>query len=487
MKNGLSEKDKSMRGLFFCTVLLFASKLFAHVQEGKIKVACIGASITAGWLLKDPKTESYPGQLQVRLGAGYEVHNYGVNSCTMLRKGDSPYWGTTGYRAALASNPDIVFIDLGGNDSKLVNRIYLGEYKADCHDMIQSFASLPSHPRIILMLPIVSFVTDTTGIWDPVIVNSIIPLLKDVAYADGVEIFNTHSLLIDKPAMMPDKIHPDLMGTTIIAKSLYEVVAARRDNAYNIFDNIPSTKTYSSFHGYQCADFVADGRNCKIVQPKLAAVGHPWVWRARFWGHEPQTDIALLERGYHIVYCDVVELLGNQESIAIWDKFYDLAHKAGLAKKAVMEGMSRGAVYIFNWAAANPGKLACVYADNPLLNMNVWTEEMLNLPAGTKNDMFEAFKKSYQLTTPEEVRQFRGGPMELVKQIVKGHYPILVLCADEDEAVPLAENAILFEKKIKALNGNITVIHKPGFKHHPHSLPDPTPIVDFIVKAVAGE
>ena len=64
---------------------------------------------------------------------------------------------------------------------------------------------------------------------------------------------------------------------------------------------------------------------------------------------------------------------------------------------------------------------------------------------------------------------------------------LLVLCADEDEAVPLAENAVLFEKRIKALNGEITVIHKPGFKHHPHSLPDPTPIVDFIVKAVAGE
>ena len=475
-----------MRALFCCTVLLFASSLFDRVHEGKIKIACIGASITYGALLNEPKTQSYPGQLQYRLGNGYQVHNYGVSGCTMLRKGDKPYWETAEYRAALASNPDIVCIDLGGNDSKLVNRIHLGEYKADCHDMIQSFASLPSHPRIILMLPVVSFVTDTTGIWDPLIANKIIPLLEEVAYADGVEIFNAHSLLKDKPAMMLDKIHPDLKGAAIMAKSLYEVITAGRDNAFSIFDNIPSAKTYSSFYGYQGADFVTSGRNCKIVRPKLAAIGHPWVWRARFWGHEPQTDIALLERGYHIVYCDVAELLGNPESIAIWDKFYQLVRKAGLAKKAVMEGMSRGAVYIFNWAAANPGKVACIYADNPLLNMHVWTEEMLNLPEGTKNDMFEAFKKSYQLTTPEQVHQFRGGPMELVKQIVKGHYPILVLCADEDEAVPLLENAVLFEKKIKALNGQITVIHKPGFKHHPHSLPDPTPIVDFIVNAVTG-
>jgi alpha-beta hydrolase superfamily lysophospholipase len=146
--------------------------------------------------------------------------------------------------------------------------------------------------------------------------------------------------------------------------------------------------------------------------------------------------------------------------------------------------MSRGAVYVFNWAAVNPRKVACVYVDNPLLNINVWIAEMLQLPKDKKNEMFEAFKKDYNLTTPEQVQQFNGGPVESVKQIVKGHYPILVLCADEDEAVPLKENAILFENKVKALNGNITVIHKPGFKHHPHSLPDPTPIVNFITKAV---
>jgi hypothetical protein len=26
-------------------------------------------------------------------------------------------------------------------------------------------------------------------------------------------------------------------------------------------------------------------------------------------------------------------------------------------------------------------------------------------------------------------------------------------------------------------------MHKPGFKHHPHSLPNPTPIVEFVLKA----
>jgi hypothetical protein len=39
--------------------------------------------------------------------------------------------------------------------------------------------------------------------------------------------------------------------------------------------------------------------------------------------------------------------------------------------------------------------------------------------------------------------------------------------------------------KIACIGTGIThgATHKPGFHQHPHSLPNPTPIVDFIVKA----
>jgi len=55
---------------------------------------------------------------------------------------------------------------------------------------------------------------------------------------------------------------------------------------------------------------------------------------------------------------------------------------------------------------------------------------------------------------------------------------------DEDEAVSPSTNTKLFEKMIKERNGKITVIYKPGFKHHPHNLSDSTPIVDFIMSAI---
>jgi len=461
-------------------VLLFLFSSFSAVAI--TKVICVGASITEGVGTEPRAQQSFPAQLQTLLGSGYMVQNYGVSGCTMIRKGNLPYWNTKQYQEALAASPDIVIIDLGGNDSKLINRRYLDEYAKDCHDMIEAFRALPSHPRIVLLAPIPSFQADTNQLYSGVMKRTIIPQLQRVAYEDGVEVVDMFSLFIDKADLIPDKIHPNNEGAGIYAKRLFELITAKRDMDFDVLNGLPPDKTMSSFYGYPCADFVLNGKKCKVVKPKWAATGHLFIWRARFWGHEPQTDIALLERGFHVVYCDVAELLGNEEAIAAWDGFYALLRKAGLGKKAVLEGMSRGGVYAFNWAAVNPKKVAAVYVDNPVLDLKTWPAGLGQYPSWPKE--FEQFKADYHLTTDEQVKAFAGSPMDKVKQIVKGKYPILILCADADEAVSPEENTYLFEKKVKDLKGNITVFHKPGFKHHPHSLPNPTYIVEFILKAM---
>ncbi|MCE9544100.1 MAG: alpha/beta hydrolase, partial [Planctomycetia bacterium] len=48
--------------------------------------------------------------------------------------------------------------------------------------------------------------------------------------------------------------------------------------------------------------------------------------------------------------------------------------------------------------------------------------------------------------------------------------------------VPIEENTLLVEKRYKELGGEIQVIKKPKAGHRPHSLPDPTPIVEFVLK-----
>jgi lysophospholipase L1-like esterase/pimeloyl-ACP methyl ester carboxylesterase len=446
-----------------------------------IKIACIGNSITNGYGITDRESKSYPGQLQSLLGNDYEVTNYGVNGATLIHNGAMPYIRTDAFHKALESNPDIVFIMLGTNDSKIKDSVLRQTFEQDYTEFVQCFKQLPTNPRVILLTPVACFITEAGSLSDSIIVNKIIPGIQQVAYKLNLELINLHNLFVDQPGLFFDKLHPTAEGATLIANRVFKLIKQSADTAFNILPQIPTPQSISSFSGYVCVDFKLNERDCKIVFPKRANSLHLWVWRARFWGHEPQTDIALLERGFHIVYCDVAELFGNAMAIRYWNQFYDWLQEAGFAKKTVLEGMSRGGVYIYNWAAVNPEKIACIYADNPVLDLRSW-------PGGKGRDTdskneWEEFKKDYGFKSDAEAMKFSGSPINKVKEIAAGGYPMLHVCGDADEVVPMKENTEPFARQIIALKGNITVIDKPGVGHHPHSLPNPTLIVDFILRS----
>ncbi len=108
-------------------------------------------------------------------------------------------------------------------------------------------------------------------------------MIQKVAYATHTEIINLYPLFTDKPDMFPDKIHPSSIGASIIARRLYEAVKINKDKPFDIFSKIKEDKKRSSFYGFECVDFTLNNRSCKIVKPKVAVKGKPWVWRARFW------------------------------------------------------------------------------------------------------------------------------------------------------------------------------------------------------------
>lgn len=281
--------SNGMRKIFllFITTSLTCCIQHAVAQASKkIRIACIGNSITAGWhMLKDKKKDSYPGQLQRLLGSNYEVMNFGVSGATALKKGDSPYILTGAYKKAIKSNPDIVFIKLGTNDSRLINRDFISpDFKEDYKDLVHAFKNLSSHPRTILLLPVPSFLQDATRQSDSIIKDQIIPKIQEIAYEENTEVLDLHSLLVNQFDLFPDSLHPDAKGMEIIAKRLYEA-AKQPSDTFDIFSEIKEEKTLSSFYGFICADFTFNNRNCKIVKPKKVATGLPWIWRARFWGH----------------------------------------------------------------------------------------------------------------------------------------------------------------------------------------------------------
>ena len=138
-----------MKRLTILLPLLLAALLLPAREP--VRVACIGNSITFGYLLNDPATESYPSQLQEMLGEGYEVGNFGRSGATLLRHGHRPYVEQPEWRGALDFRPDIAVIHLGVNDTDPRNWPHYGdEFIGDYLAIIDTLRQQNPDVRIIL-------------------------------------------------------------------------------------------------------------------------------------------------------------------------------------------------------------------------------------------------------------------------------------------------------------------------------------------------
>lgn len=239
----------------------------------------------------------------------------------------------------------------------------------------------------------------------------------------------------------------------------------------------------STWNGYERLDFVVDGRKALLVVPKTVAPGKPWIWRTEFFGHEPQADLALLGKGFHVAYVDVQNMYGAPVAMKHMDAFYTHLHREyGLSRRPVLEGFSRGGLFAFNWAARHPDQVAAIYADAPVLDFKSWPGGK-GKGKGSPGD-WDQLKKAYGFATDQQALEYRSNPVDNLEPLAKAKIPLLHVCGETDDVVPIAENTRLLESRYRQLGGPITVIAKPHRNHHPHSLKDPTRIVNFVLRSV---
>ncbi len=216
----------------------------------------------------------------------------------------------------------------------------------------------------------------------------------------------------------------------------------------------------TTWHGFDRFDFLMDEetlvikpadpkvkgdvtgqRRCIVVAPQAAAPGKPWSWRGCYWDHEPQTEIELLKRGFHIAYITANASLKPDRK---WDAWYTfLTEQHGLSRKPAFIGMSRGGEYAYTWGTANPDKVSCIYGDNPGANKEVFAR---------------------------------------IADLARNDVPLLHVCGSIDPI--LGRAALPIENIYHQFGGRISTMLKEGAGHHPHSLRDPTPIADFITQSV---
>jgi len=223
------------------------------------------------------------------------------------------------------------------------------------------------------------------------------------------------------------------------------------------------------------------GKPVTLVAPKKAAPGRPWVWHGEFFGHKPAPDIALLGKGFHIAYMKINDMLGSPPAVALWNECHaELTSKYALSQKPALVGLSRGGLYCYNWASANPDKVSCIYGDAPVCDFKSWPGGKGKGKGDPKN--WGLVLKLWGFKNEAEALAYQGNPVDSLAPLAKAGVPLLHVFGDADDVVPWEENTGLIESRYKALGGSITMIRKPGIGHHPHGLEDSTPIVEFIQK-----
>lgn len=241
----------------------------------------------------------------------------------------------------------------------------------------------------------------------------------------------------------------------------------------------------SDWHGFTRYDFEIDGKPVLVVAPDTPAPGKPWVWHGEFFGHKPAPDIELLKRGFHIAYMRVPDMLGSPTAVAHWNEYYaELTGKYGLAKKVALVGLSRGGLYCYNWAAANPEKVACIYGDAPVCDFKSWPGGR-GKGKGSPRD-WKLVIERYGFKDEAAALAYDKNPVDNLAPLAEAKVPLLHVYGDADEVVPWDENTGVIAERYRELGGSITLIAKPGIGHHPHGLEDPTPIVEFILEHAAG-
>ncbi|HWS01012.1 MAG TPA: GDSL-type esterase/lipase family protein, partial [Prolixibacteraceae bacterium] len=445
---------KPVLTLFFSILLcvaVFSQTIDPYRYSSPVKVACIGNSITYGSGIQDRPKDSYPSQLGRMLGETWIVRNFGVGGRTMLMKGDFPYRNEMAYAEAKAFLPDVVIIKLGTNDTKPQNWKYSKEFLADSREMVRELKNLASHPVIYVCKPVPAYAS-RWGISDSIIVHGVIPAVERLAREENLQVIDLYSALSGMADLFPDQIHPNAEGAGIIAKVIAGKLTGNK--AEVVQAQYPGKK--SSWHGFARFDFQSDRRDCRLIVPEKAAPGKPWIWRARFPDWHYEMDSILVSRGFHVFYTNTDFLFGSPKCVEIWNGLHNyLTTQYGLNKKVALEGVSRGGLYVYNFAKKYPEKVSCIYAEAPVCDFKSWPGGKLTAKGDAES--WKLLMAAYNFKDEKEALDYKDNPVDHLEKLAAAKVPVFHSLGLNDSIVPSEENSYPLINRYIRLGGPATV------------------------------
>lgn len=187
----------------------------------KVKVACVGNSITYGYGL--PQEQAYPSILEKKLGKGYKVKNFGHSGATALKKSDLPYWSVPEFKKVKRFQPDIIVLLLGTNDVKNYQWPGQSVFTEDYANLVSKLSSLESGPEIYICTPPPVFL-DNDFISNETIKTEVIPAITGISREKNLPLIDFNLVFEGKSEHFPDSVHPNEAATKIMANHVYEKI-----------------------------------------------------------------------------------------------------------------------------------------------------------------------------------------------------------------------------------------------------------------------
>ena len=195
----------------------FAVYLFLAAQDTRIRVACVGDSLT--------QSTSYPYTLWNLLGnQTCDLYNFGAGATTVNLASDTPYANTTVYQDALDYNADIIIIMLGTNDAQPSLVPYNDSFVADYKVIIQSFQASPETPDIYVVLPPPIYDSQGGKMNPEFFAQTLIPYIEQAADETGVPIIDVYSQMVGHPEYSTDGVHLTYEGGEVVADIIYSSI-----------------------------------------------------------------------------------------------------------------------------------------------------------------------------------------------------------------------------------------------------------------------
>ncbi len=223
--------------VIFCLLSPFA------VEAQKLRIACIGNSITFGARLDKPDLESYPAVLSEMLKSNdyqnYRIKNFGIGGATLLRFGTPNLWPLID--SLQNFKPDIVIIKAGTNEtvgSPRLNWENINNFEKDYSDYISLIRKVNPNCRIVICSPL-DMVIQTEGLSPERITDlsgrrpRIWELRKRIKKIANTE--NTYFLELTRPFkgkanLMTNKdgVHPNKDGYQYLASLVFDYMVKRK-------------------------------------------------------------------------------------------------------------------------------------------------------------------------------------------------------------------------------------------------------------------